>query len=140
VKAALPLRGADDKEEPAVAAVLQRLRDEGEGILLVFDNASDANAITPYLPLTGAAKVLITSNSHAWRGIAEPIEVRVWPKDVGAKYLIARTGRIGERTAAETLSESLGGLPLAHEQALPIASGSKFRSQSTNGALRRRRR
>jgi hypothetical protein len=109
--------GADDKEEPAVAAVLQQLRDQGEGILLIFDNATDANAITPYLPHTGATKVLVTSNSHAWRGIAEPVEIRVWPKDVGADYLIARTGRIGERTAAETLSESLGGLPLAHEQA-----------------------
>jgi hypothetical protein len=31
--------GADDKEEPAVQAVMERLRDEGEGILLIFDNA-----------------------------------------------------------------------------------------------------
>jgi tetratricopeptide (TPR) repeat protein len=109
--------GADDKEEPAVAAMLERLRDEGEGILLIFDNAGDANAITPYLPHTGAAKVLVTSNSHAWRGIAKPVEIRVWPNDVGADYLMARTGCTDERTAAETLSESLGGLPLAHEQA-----------------------
>jgi tetratricopeptide (TPR) repeat protein len=109
--------GADDKEEPAVAAVLQRLCDDGEGILLIFDNAGDPNAITPYLPHTGATKVLVTSNSHAWRAIAAPVEIRVWPKNVGAEYLIARTGCTGERTAAETLSESLGGLPLAHEQA-----------------------
>src|SRR5262249_32619750 len=36
---------------------------------------------------------------------------------VGADYLIARTGRSAERDAAEGLSEALGGLPLAHEQA-----------------------
>ncbi len=33
---------ADEKEEPALATVMERLRHEGEGILLVFDNAIDA--------------------------------------------------------------------------------------------------
>jgi hypothetical protein len=51
------------------------------------------------------------------RGIAEQIEIRPWPKEVGAEYLINRTGRIAERGDAETLSDALGGLALAHEQA-----------------------
>ena len=109
--------GADDKEEPAVEAVIERLRDEGEGILLIFDNTIDASALKPYLPRGGAAQVLITSNAHAWRGVAEPVEIRLWPKQIGADYLIARTGRGAERAAAEALSDALGGLPLAHEQA-----------------------
>jgi hypothetical protein len=109
--------GADDKEEPALAAVMERLRHEGEGILLIFDNAIDADSLRPHLPRGGAAKVLVTSNAHAWRGVAAPVEIRVWPKEIGADYLIARTGRDKERAAAETLSEALGGLPLAHEQA-----------------------
>ena len=109
--------GADEREEPALAAVSERLRHEGEGILLIFDNATSANALKPYLPGGGAAQVLVTSNAHAWRGLAEPVELRVWPKAIGADYLVARTGRDGERTAAEALSEALGGLPLAHEQA-----------------------
>ena len=109
--------GADDKEEPALAAVMERLRHEGEGILLIYDNAIDADALKPYLPRGGAARVLITSNAHTWRGIAAPVEIRLWPKETGADYLIARTGRAGERAAAEALSVALGGLPLAHEQA-----------------------
>jgi tetratricopeptide (TPR) repeat protein len=109
--------GAADKEEPALAAAMERLRYEGEGILLIFDNAIDADALKPHLPRGGAARVLITSNAHAWRGLAEPVEIRLWPKEIGADYLIARTGREGERVAAEALSEALGGLPLAHEQA-----------------------
>lgn len=109
--------GAEDKEEPALGLVMERLRHEGEGILLIYDNAMDANALKPYLPSGGTAKVLITSNAPAWRGIAEPVEIKLWPKDIGAEYLIARTGRKGERAAAEALSEALGGLPLAHEQA-----------------------
>ncbi len=109
--------GAEVKDDPAVTAVLERLRNEGEGILLIYDNAIDATAIKPYLPLGGASKVLVTSNAHAWRGIAETVEIRLWPTAVGADYLIARTGRNAERCAAETLSAALGGLPLAHEQA-----------------------
>jgi hypothetical protein len=44
---------ADEKEEPALAAVMERLRDEGDGILLIFDNAPDADALRPYLPRGG---------------------------------------------------------------------------------------
>jgi tetratricopeptide (TPR) repeat protein len=106
----------DEKEEPALSTVMERLRNEGEGILLILDNATDAAALKPYLPRGGRAHVLVTSNAHAWRGIAEPVELRLWPRDIGADYLIARTGRTGEREAALTLSEVLAGLPLAHEQ------------------------
>jgi hypothetical protein len=109
--------GADDKEEPAVEAMMERLRHEGEGILLIFDNAVDADALKPYLPRGGVARVLVTSNAHAWRGVAAPVEIRLWPKEIGADYLIVRTGREAERNAAEALSLALGGLPLAHEQA-----------------------
>jgi hypothetical protein len=96
--------------------VIERLRNEGEGILLIFDNAADANALKPYLPRGGAAKVLVTSNAHAWRRVAAPVEIRLWPKEIGADYLIVRTGH-AERDAGEALSEVLGGLPLALEQA-----------------------
>ena len=65
----------------------------------------------------GAARAPVTSNAPAWRGVATPVEIRVWPKEVGADYLVARTGRDDERAEAEALSEALGGLPLAHEQA-----------------------
>src|SRR6516165_10374513 len=85
--------GVDDKEEPAVEAVMERLRHEGEGTLLILDNAVDAKALNPYLPRGGGARVLVTSNAHAWRGVAAPIEIAVWSKDIGADYLIARTGR-----------------------------------------------
>ena len=105
------------KEEPALADVMEQLRRDGGGILLIYDNAIDKDTIGPYLPKGGAARVLVTSNAHAWRGIAKPIQIDVWKKKIGADFLIARTGRTGERKAALQLSEMLGGLPLAHEQA-----------------------
>ena len=97
---------ADEKEEPALAVVMERLQHEGEGILLIYDNAVDADALKPYLPRGGRAHVLVTSNAHAWRGVAAPVEIRLWPKDIGADYLIARTGR-DER--ARRGAGSLGG-------------------------------
>ena len=109
--------GADEKEEPALEVVRVRLRDEGGGLLLIYDNAVDAASLKPYMPTGGAARVLITSNSPAWRGVAAMVEIRLWPKEVGADYLIARTGYEQERPEAEALSEALGGLVLAHEQA-----------------------
>ena len=84
---------ADEKEEPALTAVRERLRDEGEGLLLIYDNAIDAASLRPHLPPGGAARVVVTSNSPTWRAIATPVEIEVWPREVGADYLIARTGR-----------------------------------------------
>ncbi|MGE0503592.1 MAG: tetratricopeptide repeat protein [Rhizobiaceae bacterium] len=108
---------ADDKEEPALATIMERLRQEGEGILLVYDNAVDAKSLRKCLPLGGGAHVLVTSNAPSWRGVASPVEIRLWPTDIGAEYLVVRTGRPEERPQALELSETLGGLPLAHEQA-----------------------
>jgi tetratricopeptide (TPR) repeat protein len=108
---------ADEKEEPALAVVMERLRHEADDILLVYDNAISADQLKPYLPTSGSARVLITSNAHAFRAIATPIEIRLWPNTIGADYFIARTGRERERAAAEALSDALEGLPLAHEQA-----------------------
>jgi hypothetical protein len=101
---------ADEKEEPALAAVRERLRDEGEGILLIYDNAIDAASLRPYLPPGGAARVVVTSNSPTWRAIATPVEIEVWPREVGADYLIAthrprqgaRRGRSSVRGAWRT--------------------------------------
>jgi hypothetical protein len=75
---------------------MERLSHEGEGILLIFDNALDADALRDYLPRGGATKVLITSNVRAWRKIAVPLDIR--PEKSGADYLIARTGRKKERS------------------------------------------
>ena len=128
--------GANDNEEPALAVVMERLRDEGKGILLIYDNAIEARALKPYLPRTGAARVLITSNAPDWGSVAIPVEIRVWPTNIGADFLVARTGCADERSGAKSLSEARGGLPLAHEQA--AASGSAFRWPNTASASRPR--
>ncbi len=100
----------DEKEGPALKIVMERLRHEGEGLLLIFDNAIDAASLEDFLPPGGALHVLITSNAHDWGALAEPIDIRLWPKNIGADFLILRTRRESERADAEALSQALGGL------------------------------
>ncbi len=83
---------ANEKEEPALETVRERLREEGEGLLLIYDNAVDAASLRTYLPTGGASRALVTSNSPVWREVAAMVEVRVWPKEVGADYLINNLG------------------------------------------------
>jgi MerR HTH family regulatory protein len=123
--------GREDKEEPAFTAVMDGLRNDGEGILLIFDNAIDADKLKSYLPSGGAARVVVTSNTHAWRRLAEPVEIRLWPKNIGADYLVARTGREGERQAAEALSEDCRSRT---NRLQPIVSDSKSPWPSTSNA------
>ena len=53
---------ADEKEEPALKTVIERLEREGDGILLIFDNANNAEEVRSFLPRGGGVRVLITSN------------------------------------------------------------------------------
>jgi len=107
----------DAQEEPALKIVMDRLRDDGYGILLIYDNANSSREFEKYAPRGGTTHVIVTSNAPDWRGVAAPVEIEVWPAEVGANFLTERTGRGEQRSAAVKLSEALGGLPLAHEQA-----------------------
>jgi hypothetical protein len=107
----------DSQEEPALKAVRERLPADGDGILLIFDNARDPAALRPFLPRAGACRVIVTSNAPNWGGVATPVEIRVWPKETGGEFLAGRHRRGGDRASAEALSEALDGLPLALEMA-----------------------
>ncbi len=107
----------DDNKDEAIKKVLEALRGKNERALLIYDNAKDVHSVELYLPSRGAAHVIITSNSHNWDKVAKPMEVEVWEPNVGADYLVQRLHRHQDREAAEALSEALGGLPLALEQA-----------------------
>ena len=96
------------------AAVLADLHQRGRW-LLVFDNAEDPAAITPWLP-GGAGHVLITSRQRAWAEIAEPVEVDVLARAESAALLQHRVPAISAADA-DRLAAELGDLPLAVAQA-----------------------
>jgi tetratricopeptide (TPR) repeat protein len=109
--------GADAQEEPALGAVLEKLRGDGQDILLIYDNAINATDIRNFLPRAPGPCVIVTSNAPNWGGVAAPVQIEIWPNNIGADFLTVRTGRNTERADALVLSKALGGLPLAHEQA-----------------------
>ena len=90
---------------------------------VALESKNGRAAITALHGLRGVAKTVergCTQSSLRMRrtgAIAARVEITVWSKEVGADFLIARTGRTKELDAALSLSELLGGLPLAHEQA-----------------------
>jgi len=110
----LPEKGAAE-QETAVAAARQHLGQRGKW-LLVFDNAAEPEDLKNFLPLGGGGHVLITSRHLGWRGLAQPLKVKEWPREEAVAFLLKRTGQEDEATAGE-LAKELGDLPLALEQA-----------------------
>ncbi len=68
------------------------LEASGDGCLLVFDNAADADVLRPYLPVAGAARVLITSNRQSVAELGAPVGVEVSSTGEAAAFLAGRTG------------------------------------------------
>jgi nucleoside phosphorylase/tetratricopeptide (TPR) repeat protein len=116
----LPEKGAAE-QELAVAAVRQWLSQNGQW-LLIFDNAGERQDLKGYIPQGGGGHVLITSRNPVWRGMARPLDVKVWERDESVAFLLKRTGQEKtagpeEKAAADELANELGDLPLALEQA-----------------------
>jgi transcriptional regulator with XRE-family HTH domain len=122
--AQLGVRGLADARDPvaSVHAVLARFP---EPWLLIFDNAADMASVAAFLPPAGPGRVLITSQNPNWPG--QVLEVPVLDPDVAAGFLADRTGD-PDRPAAWDLADTLGGLPLALEQAAAYM-------QATGGTL-----
>jgi hypothetical protein len=100
-------------------AVRHWLEAGGERCLLVFDNATDANMLRPYIPAGGAARVLVTSNRQSVAELGEPLGVEVYTPGEATAFLAART-RLADPGGAGELAAELGFLPLALAQAAAV--------------------
>jgi hypothetical protein len=98
-----------------VASVQSALAEYPGGWLLIFDNAPGPELVREVLPPAGNGRALITSRNALWPA-SETVEVPVLDVDAAAGFLVDRAGDPDER-AARALTEDLGGLPLALEQA-----------------------
>lgn len=102
-------------ELPAIALRRWLERQEARW-LLVYDNAEEVAALRPYLPEGGRHHLIVTSRNPAWGGLAKPVEMEVWTKEQGAKFLAERLQGAAQGDLLK-LAGDLGGLPLALEQA-----------------------
>jgi tetratricopeptide (TPR) repeat protein/transcriptional regulator with XRE-family HTH domain len=96
--------------------------------LLIFDNADHPERVYDFLPSPCYGHILLTTRSHATATYAQPIEIAEMAPEVGTYFLLRRGKVIGlEASSTEVsemdykdalvITEALGGLPLALDQA-----------------------
>lgn len=96
--------------------------------LLILDNADDLALVGEFVPSVFGGHILLTTRAQSMGRIARRIEVDAMPQDVGALFLLRRVGLVAQNASldaassadealARSISEELGGLPLALDQA-----------------------
>jgi hypothetical protein len=111
---------AQDASQEEAAAAVRGWLERHRRWLLVLDNVVEPVAVAELLPRSGTGHVLITTQAETgWEQLANPLPVEVLTPTDAAAFLLSRTKQEGPEAAAaaRTLASSLGGLPLALEQA-----------------------
>jgi tetratricopeptide (TPR) repeat protein len=100
----------------------RRLEGDGDRCLLVFDDMRDPDLLLPFLPIYGAARVLITGPGRSSAIAGTTVPVGVFSDDEAVAFLTGRTGQADAEGAA-ALAAELGHLPLALAQAAAVIAG-----------------
>jgi tetratricopeptide (TPR) repeat protein len=117
---AVDLKLAEDGPQEVVVAAVRAWLERHRRWLLVLDNVEEPQAAAELLPRSATGHVLLTSQAEAgWEPLAGPLPVEVLAPADASGFLLARIGQreLEAKAAATTLATTLGGLPLALEQA-----------------------
>ncbi len=96
--------------------------------LLIFDNTDELNYLYDFLPTSSRGHMIFTTRTQMTGTLAETLAVETWDAQEGASFLLRRAKIIAmdtpagdiieaDRQLAIDISEILGGLPLALDQA-----------------------
>jgi nucleoside phosphorylase len=116
-----------NKREMTIEAVKTWLQTHHQW-LLILDNADDLDVLPPFLPPTPGGHILITTRAQSTGRLARRLDVEVLDQDTGALLLLRRAGMLlpdapshltsdSDLTLAHAITQELGGLPLALDQA-----------------------
>lgn len=109
---------ADEVVDARITAkeALRHLEDVKTEVLFVFDNAVDVDAVEPWLPRRGSARVLITTTNHDFAILGGVVHVGGFDRAEAVAFLCARADR-EPGPDADALAVELGLHPLALAQA-----------------------
>jgi tetratricopeptide (TPR) repeat protein len=122
--------------EAAGRAVRRRLETDGDRCLLVFDNATDAELLQPFVPAAGMARVIITSNQQSVTYLGTSVPVEVFTEEEALAFLTGRTSQ-EDIAGAQVLAVELGRLPLALAQAAAVIASQHLSYATYVDRLRR---
>ncbi len=119
------------QEERDQLKIVQAVKDwlrNNTGWLLILDNADKLALVQDFLPPAGRGHMLLTTRAASMGRLAQRIEIDPLDLEPGALLLLRRAGRLGsdapleqaeasERAIAQQITQELGGLPLALDQA-----------------------
>jgi hypothetical protein len=120
--AALPDRGSRPGAADPGQALRHWLEADGSRCLLVFDDAEDPGLLRPFVPVTGAARVLITAAREPVAALGTGIPVDVFSAEEAVALLDGRTG-LADQAGASAVAAEVGYLPLALDQAAAVIAG-----------------
>jgi tetratricopeptide (TPR) repeat protein len=124
----LHLPEQDERDQAVIVSAVKRWFLQHHDWLLILDNADELAFLPEFLPSPLRGHLLLTTRAHALGRLASRLEVEPLDRDTGLLLLLRRAGLLAldaplaqaEQTdwqAAVRLSEELGGLPLALDQA-----------------------
>ena len=124
----LKLRDRDAQDQQIIVRAVKEWLQIHREWLLILDNADELSLLPEFLPPAPGGNLLLTTRAPALGGLAQRLEVEVFSKEEGSLFLLRRSGLLGptalldQATAAEReqvalITQELGGLPLALDQA-----------------------
>jgi tetratricopeptide (TPR) repeat protein len=99
--------------EELARRVVRWLESRERSWLLVLDDVAHPAQLGALCPSSGPGRVLVTSRRRDFDQFGPVVVVGVFDELTAVGYLVARTGRAGERAAAGRLARAVGYLPLA---------------------------
>lgn len=118
----LDLPEKDEAQQQLAVDAVQRWLQTHQNWLLILDNADDLKLASRFVPDGARGHVIYTTRSSVTGRLARRLPLEKLSAELGAEFLLKRAGKPSAHAApewddAKALSDSLGGLPLALEQA-----------------------
>ncbi|HEU5378351.1 MAG TPA: TIR domain-containing protein, partial [Ktedonobacteraceae bacterium] len=128
ISSLLQLPEREAKEQEVSVQAVKRWLQTHRAWLLILDNADDLALLPDFLPPTLAGHLLLTTRAQAVGRLAHWLEIETLSKDLGALFLLRRAALLApnedllytsrqDQDLAMQISQELGGLPLALDQA-----------------------